>query len=99
MKSIASAAAFLSTAVSFSVMPSAHAQPKDVNYDEAKVPAYRLPDPLTTTIGARITTSQEWQQLRRPEVLRLFETHEYGRSPGRPKELTWEVTSVDRNAA
>jgi hypothetical protein len=77
---------------------SVDAQPKDANYDEAKVPKYTLPDPLVSQDGSRITTSQEWQQKRRTEILRLFETHVYGRSPGRPTGMKWEVVSDDRNA-
>src|SRR5262245_40344935 len=88
------------TSISLSLLmqDSLLAQPADANYDEAKVPPYTLPDPLFSSDGTRITTSQEWQQKRRPEVLRLFQTHVYGRSPGRPKEMKWEVISVNTNA-
>src|SRR5688572_23369121 len=92
MKSTACMAAIITAAsVSIFMQDSVTAQPKDANYDEAKVPKYTLPDPLVTPEGTRITTSHEWQQKRRPEVLRLFETHVYGRSPDRPADLKWEV--------
>src|SRR5690606_5163247 len=39
-----------------------------------------------------------WRTKRRPEILRLFETHVYGRSPGRPAGMTFEVASTDSNA-
>lgn len=31
-----------------------------INYDEAKMPPYTLPDPLELTNGNRITTKGEW---------------------------------------
>lgn len=60
-------------------------------YDEAKVPAYNLPDPLKTEDGRRVTSAEMWRQVRRPELLRLFETHVYGRAPAPPPTLPAEV--------
>ncbi|MFV0444080.1 MAG: acetylxylan esterase [Planctomycetaceae bacterium] len=75
------------------------AQPKDFNYDEAKVPAYRLPDPLKMEDGTPVTTSEQWRQQRRPELLKLFEEQVYGRAPiKRPQDLAFELTSVDEEA-
>jgi hypothetical protein len=76
----------------------ASGQTPDTNTDEAKVPAYTLPDPLVTAAGKRITTAASWQQVRRPEILRLFEENVYGRAPGRPSGMTFEMTSIDRRA-
>jgi xylan 1,4-beta-xylosidase len=68
-------------------------------YDEQLVPAYRLPDPLVMLDGRRVRNTRMWRQQRRPEILRLFETHVYGRTMvGRPPGMTWEVTSEDRGA-
>ena len=47
----------------------------------------RLPDPLTTTNGAKVTSVDLWRQTRRPEILELFRTHVYGRMPVKPSEL------------
>ncbi len=69
-----------------------------VNYDEAKVPAYTLPDPLICADGASVTDAEQWLTVRRPEILTLFEEHVYGRAPARPADLAWEVTSEDREA-
>jgi hypothetical protein len=70
-----------------------------INYDEAKVPAYTLPDPLVAKDGTRITDAAAWRAKRRPEVLELFSREVYGRTPaGRPAGLHWAVTSVDRAA-
>lgn len=61
------------------------------NYDEARVPAYTLPDPLTCLDGTPVTDAQIWRTKRRPEVLRLFQEHVYGRSPDRPQSMSFEV--------
>lgn len=77
---------------------SAQQVPK-ANYDESKVPKYELPDPLTLESGAKVRDAETWTKKRRPEILKLFEQHEYGRTPaGRPKEMTFEVTSIDKKA-
>ncbi|MBI4660363.1 MAG: acetylxylan esterase [Verrucomicrobia bacterium] len=76
----------------------ASAQPKGANYDEAKVPNYTLPDPLLSSNGVRVSDAAAWQQKRRAEVLELFRTHVYGHSPGRPREMSFEVRSVEKNA-
>ncbi len=68
------------------------------NYDESKVPPYTLPDPLTLANGEKVTDARSWQARRRPEVLGLFQTHVYGRSPGRPMDMTFELTSQIRDA-
>ena len=80
------------------VSSAAEAQSRGPNYDEAKVPAYTLPDPLVTSGGKKVTDAKAWFDTRRPEILRLFETEVYGRSPGRPKDMTFELTSIDEKA-
>jgi hypothetical protein len=62
-----------------------------VNYDESKVGAYVLPDPLVLENGERVRSAEMWYQHRRPEIFKLFEKNIYGRSPDRPKEETFEV--------
>ena len=84
--------------LSFVSLHTAGAQLSPVNYDEAKVPKYTLPDPLVLSNGNKVTDAATWRQKRRPEILRLFETHIYGRSPGRPAQMTFEVTSTDPQA-
>jgi hypothetical protein len=74
------------------------AQPSTTNTDEAKVPNYTLPDPLVMSNGESVSDSESWYRARRPEILKLFETHVYGLSPAPLKEMTFEVTSVDRQA-
>jgi hypothetical protein len=72
--------------------------PQDANYDEAKVPKYELPDPLILSDGTRVADARTWFEKRRPEILALFEKLMYGRSPGRPEQMSYELTDVDRDA-
>jgi hypothetical protein len=62
-----------------------------VNYDESKVGSYTLPDPLTSVDGTPVRDAKTWNQKRRPEIVRLFEENQYGRAPGRPKEMSFDV--------
>ena len=50
------------------------------NYDEAKVPGYTLPDPLTFADGQPVARASDWPA-RRAEILELFETEVYGKTP------------------
>ena len=36
----------------------------DVNYDEARVPHYDLPDPLITAEGKPVTSAEQWRNIR-----------------------------------
>jgi len=69
-----------------------------VNYDESKVPKYTLPDPLVGRDGQKVTDPVAWRQRRRPELLALFQTYVYGKMPGRPEAMKFEVRSVARDA-
>lgn len=40
-----------------------------------------LPDPLTANDGTAITTVEQWESIRRPEIMELFREHVYGRRP------------------
>ena len=66
---------------------------QEANYDEAKVPAYTLPDLLLNSAGKRISTPEEWVGSRRAEVLRLFEQHVFGELPAISCELRTRVRS------
>jgi hypothetical protein len=68
------------------------------NYDEAKVPAYSLPDPLVMANGARVADAAAWRTRRRPEILKMYATEIYGRIPANTPKMTWEVTETDAAA-
>jgi hypothetical protein len=52
-----------------------------VNYDESKVPDIILPDPFVSLQGKIISTRQDWEEIRRPEILNLFRENVYGNIP------------------
>ena len=63
--------------------------------DESEVPEYTLPDVLTALNGSKITTSKEWMDERRPELMELFQRHMYGRRPQMAKKVSYDVHSVE----
>ena len=66
-------------------------------YDEAKVRPYALPDALLAADGTRIATPKQWRA-RRAEILELFRTHMFGRAPGKPEKLSFELLHEDPGA-
>src|SRR5580658_2937487 len=62
-----------------------------VNYDEAKVGTYTLPDPLKLNDGKPVRDAKTWYAKRRPEIVEMFETQQYGRAPGRPADESFEI--------
>ena len=60
-------------------LPQAFAQ--NANYDESKVPQYVLPDPLVANDGSKIDTPEAWKNIRRPEILKQFQTEMFGKFP------------------
>ncbi len=75
------------------------ASPQDkTNYDESRVPDFKLPELLKTQDGRTISTAKEWMSIRRPEILSLFEENIYGKIPGRLDIDTWKVLEQSKNA-
>jgi hypothetical protein len=65
--------------------------PPGFNYDEAKVPAYTLPDALRLADGRRATDAATWKRARRPELVALYEQNVYGRSAPPPHGVRYVV--------
>jgi hypothetical protein len=59
-------------------VPALFMQAQPINYDESKVPSYTLPDALTTLKGKKVKNVRQWEKVRRPELLNLFETEMFG---------------------
>src|SRR5262245_22063742 len=74
------------------------AQPAQALYDESKVPAYKLPEALVLRNGEKVRDAKTWTTRRRPELLAIYGTEVFGRSPDRPSKLNYEVASVDGKA-
>ena len=68
--------------------------PNAANFDEWKVPAYSLPDPLTLKNGQKVTTAARWWEQRRPEIVEDFDREIYGRVPTNVPKVNWEVAST-----
>ena len=62
-----------------------------VNYTEAKTGSYTLPDPLKFADGSPVADAKAWIEKRRPELFKLIEENEYGRVPGRPAAMSFDV--------
>ncbi len=67
------------------------------NYDEVKAGDYTigLPDPLTLQNGKPVKDAETWNKVRRPEILKLYETEIYGRVPATVPKVTFESFDAD----
>lgn len=70
----------------------------DVIYSEKQVPFYELPDPLVTIEGKKVSTVEEWQNVRRPQIMGMFASTIYGRVPvpESPIEVEYEIQTEDK---
>jgi hypothetical protein len=68
------------------------------NYHEDKIAAYILPDLFTSGSGIKITSSDMWTNIRRPEILELFRKNVYGRIPETTYKQEIKVVNSDKNA-
>lgn len=69
----------------------------EINYDEAKVPPYSLPNPLINLDGTPVQAVADWPR-RRAELLDLFEKNIYGKMPGQPTGMWFEMVSIENDA-
>lgn len=74
------------------------AQNKNVNYDETKIPAYTLPDPLVSPNGKKISSRQQWVSQQRQAMLNLFKENVYGEFPARIDGTQYRTLTVDSTA-
>ena len=70
----------------------------EANFNENKVPDYRLPDPLICVDGTKVSDKRLWFEKRQREILELFEFHMYGKMPGKPENMSFEIKSLDKDA-
>ena len=64
------------------------------NYYDEKVPPYTLPDVLKLADGRTVSDADMWFKLRRPEILKLYETEIYGRVPASAPKARFEVVEA-----
>ena len=48
-----------------------------------------LPDPLVMLDGTRVTTKEQWETKRKPELKALFQHYMYGRLPPTPTRQSY----------
>lgn len=70
---------------------------QETNYDESKVPAYKLPDPLVFENGKKVENASHWN-MRHSEILRLFEKEVYGIAPIWSGTMRSEIITSNSNA-
>ena len=70
----------------------------DINYDELKVPHYDLPKLLIGPNGKKISTTDKWENIRRPQILSLYSNLIYGRvpEPEKPINITFNLVKEDK---
>ena len=73
-----------------------HAQ--EANYDESMVGTYVLPDALTTLNGQKVTKRKQWEKVRRPEILKLFQENEYGIIPDATIKTSYRIVEEGEDA-
>jgi hypothetical protein len=82
----------------FAWWPLCLAPAQATNYDEAKVGAYTLPDPLVCRDGSQVTNAETWFTKRRPEILEAYRSEIFGRTPEAWPPVTYNVWEVSSNA-
>ena len=68
------------------------------NYDEAKVPPYKLPEVLKTAVNKKVNNKLTWEKVRRPEILKLFENNIYGQMPASYNSIKYSIVNSDAAA-
>lgn len=57
----------------------------------------KLPDVFLCLDGVMVKTKKDWEEMRRPELLKLFEQEEYGRIPEQELKVTIRLTNECAN--
>jgi hypothetical protein len=61
------------------------------NYEESKVPDFQITNPLKSFSRLEINSIYLWETIRRPELLDFFSCNVYGKVPGPPDIVRWQV--------
>lgn len=74
------------------------AMAQETIYDERQVPAYSLPPLLQLEDGTPVENSDQWRTQRRPELVKLLATYEYGIVPETIEDISFQLKNEDKNA-
>ncbi len=69
-----------------------------VNYDENDIPTYVLPQLLVSNDGTNINSSEEWRNIRRPEILEFLKNQVYGHFNDHRIIVKFHITDYDDGA-
>ncbi|MEC7637806.1 MAG: acetylxylan esterase [Verrucomicrobiota bacterium] len=103
MKSISKGSLYLAilSLLAFSISHSREAKEydNDINYDEQKIPHYDLPKLLVTPDGKKITSINDWEKIRKPQILSLYSNLVYGRvpEPEEPLKISHKLVNEDKD--
>lgn len=70
--------------------------PFEPNYDESLANPLPIPDVLVAGDGSRVTDRETWEGKRRPELLSLFSSEVYGKTPTRTVLVTYSAMGEDK---
>lgn len=70
---------------------------QQVNYDEKKVPSYKLPNLLICENGKKVTTVADWEKFRRRELMSIFSEQMFGKTPRQKIPTTYKIISENDN--
>jgi hypothetical protein len=67
------------------------------NYDESKISDFILPENLVSNGNKKITNVDQWEKIRRPEILELFKSEVYGKIPDHNVEVRFRIVDIKKN--
>ncbi|TVP47626.1 MAG: acetylxylan esterase [Mongoliibacter sp.] len=70
---------------------------QEPNYDESKVPALSIPDVFISQDGKLIKDANDWEKVRRTEILQLFADEVYGELPQDFDKISFEEQVVSEH--
>lgn len=70
-------------AVFFMASFAVYSQRPGIIYEEEKIPQYTLPEILVAQNGRKIRNLKQWEKIRKPEILHLFQQEVFGKVPGK----------------
>jgi len=79
-------------------MPEPEVEKSSPNTEESKVPSFDLPALLTAKDGQKINSKEDWENIRRPELLQLFEKEMFGKVPSNDIKVNVEERIATNNA-
>ena len=53
---------------------------------------------LALRSGERVRDAKSWNDRRRPEILAVYQTEVFGKSPAKPAKLNYEVKALEKGA-